>query len=234
MGICGKVGVAAFAPWSEFKHCWSLRRRCTLDGGHAILKKMTDLPQDSIHPKSSHEWRKWLEGNHLRANGIWLITFKQATGKLRISYDDAVETALCFGWIDSKPGTVDAERSKLWFSPRKKGSAWSKKNKERVDKLMATGQMHSAGLAKVEEAKHDGSWNKLDSVEALELPPDLVQAFQRHPGSDVHFNAFPRSTKRANLEWIGNAKTGITRSKRVSQTASLAAENIRANQWTKK
>ena len=195
---------------------------------------MTDLPQDSIHPKSSHEWRKWLEGNHLRANGIWLITFKQATGKLRISYDDAVETALCFGWIDSKPRTLDAERSMLWFSPRKKGSAWSKRNKERVEKLVAANRLREAGLAKIEEAKQDGSWNKLDSVEALEIPSDLRKAFKSNLGSNSNFDAFPRSSKRAILEWIGNAKTEATRAKRVSETATLAAENIRANQWTKK
>ena len=195
---------------------------------------MTDLPQDSIHPKSSHEWRKWLEGNHLRANGIWLITFKQATGKLRISYDDAVETALCFGWIDSKPRTLDAERSMLWFSPRKKGSAWSKRNKERVEKLVAANRLHEAGLAKIEEAKQDGSWIKLDSVEALEIPSDLRKAFKSNLGSNSNFDAFPRSTKRAILEWIGNAKTEATRAKRVSETATLAAENIRANQWSKK
>lgn len=195
---------------------------------------MTDKAIESIHPKSIAEWRNWLEENHTRTTGIWLISFKQAAGKPRISYDDAVESALCFGWIDSKPRTLDTERSMLWFSPRKKGSAWSKKNKERVEQLVATNQMHKAGLEKVDEAKQDGSWNKLDSVEALEIPPDLMKAFKANPGSQSNFDAFPRSTKRAILEWIGSAKTEATRGKRVSETATLAAENIRANQWTKK
>lgn len=195
---------------------------------------MTEKPTESIQPKSILEWNKWLEQNHSRANGIWLITFKQATGRPRISYDDAVESALCFGWIDSKPRTLDAERSMLWFSPRKKGSAWSKRNKERVEKLVAANRLHEAGLAKIEEAKQDGSWIKLDSVEALEIPSDLRKAFKSNLGSNSNFDAFPRSTKRAILEWIGNAKTEATRAKRVSETATLAAENIRANQWTKK
>lgn len=195
---------------------------------------MTEKPTESIQPKSILEWNKWLERNHSRANGIWLITFKQATGRPRISYDDAVESALCFGWIDSKPRTLDAERSMLWFSPRKKGSAWSKRNKERVEKLVAANRLHEAGLAKIEEAKQDGSWIKLDSVEALEIPSDLRKAFKSNLGSNSNFDAFPRSTKRAILEWIGNAKTEATRAKRVSETATLAAENIRANQWTKK
>ena len=195
---------------------------------------MTEKTTESIQPKSILEWNKWLERNHSRANGIWLITFKQATGRPRISYDDAVESALCFGWIDSKPRILDAERSMLWFSPRKKGSAWSKRNKERVEKLVAANRLHEAGLAKIEEAKQDGSWIKLDSVEALEIPSDLRKAFKSNLGSNSNFDAFPRSTKRAILEWIGNAKTEATRAKRVSETATLAAENIRANQWSKK
>ena len=195
---------------------------------------MTEKATESIQPKSILEWNKWLERNHSRANGIWLITFKQATGRPRISYDDAVESALCFGWIDSKPRTLDAERSMLWFSPRKKGSAWSKRNKERVEKLVAANRLHEAGLAKIEDAKQDGSWIKLDSVEALEIPSDLRNAFKSNLGSNSNFDAFPRSSKRAILEWIGNAKTEATRAKRVSETATLAAENIRANQWTKK
>jgi uncharacterized protein YdeI (YjbR/CyaY-like superfamily) len=108
------------------------------------------------------------------------------------------------------------------FHREKKGSAWSKRNKEPVEKLVSANRMHAAGLAKVEEAKQDGNWNKLDKVEALEVPPDLQKAFQSHPGSKSNFDAFPRSTKRAILEWIGNAKTDATRAKRVSETAALA------------
>jgi len=94
--------------------------------------------------------------------------------------------------------------------------------------------MHAAGLTKIEAAKQDGSWNKLDSVEALELPPDLRKAFKAHPCALGYFEAFPRSSKRAILEWIGNAKTEATRAKRVLETATLAAENVRANQWAAK
>ena len=189
---------------------------------------------ESLHPHTVLEWRNWLEQHHSRTNGVWLITFKQATGKPRISYDEAVETALRFGWIDSKPRSLDAERSMLWFSPRKMGSAWSSKNKERVAQLIRSKQMHAAGLAKVDAAKLDGSWHKLDSVEALEIPADLQKAFTSYARSSSNFDAFPRSTKRAILEWIGNARIETTRAKRVAETARLAAENIRANQWTKK
>jgi len=184
---------------------------------------MTEAPTNTIHPKTALAWRKWLERYHVPSQGIWLISYKVATGKPRIAYGEAVATALCFRWIDSKPRALDAERSMLWFAPRKKGSAWSKNNKERVEQLLRADLIHAAGLAKIEEAKQDGSWNKLDSVEALELPSDLLNAFKARPGALAYFEAFPRSSKRAILEWIGNAKTEATRAKRVAETASLAA-----------
>ena len=204
------------------------------DGDCYRIEAMPEVPTDSIHPKSALAWRKWLERHHARGHGVWLITYKQATGKPRIAYDDAVATALCFGWIDSKPRALDEERSMLWFAPRKKGSAWSKNNKERVEQLLRANLMHASGLAKIEEAKQDGSWNKLDSVEALEIPPDLLKAFKAHPGAQGHFEVFPRSSKRAILEWIGNAKTEATRTKRVVETAALAQGNVRSNQWVRK
>jgi uncharacterized protein YdeI (YjbR/CyaY-like superfamily) len=192
------------------------------DGDCYRIEAMPEVPTDSIHPKSALAWRKWLERHHARGQGVWLISYKLATGKPRMAYDEAVATALCFGWIDSKPRALDEERSMLWFAPRKKGSAWSKNNKERVEQLLCANLMHAAGLAKIEEAKQDGSWVKLDSVEALEIPPDLIEAFKAHPGAQGHFEAFPRSSKRAILEWIGNAKTEGTRAKRVGETAALA------------
>jgi uncharacterized protein YdeI (YjbR/CyaY-like superfamily) len=110
---------------------------------------MPEAPADSIHPKSALAWRTWLEPHHARGQGVWLISYKLAAGKPRMAYDEAVATALCFGWIDSKPRALDQERSMLWFAPRKKGSAWSKKNKERVEqllraKLMKAGLQHSS------------------------------------------------------------------------------------------
>ncbi len=192
---------------------------------------MAKTPPDSFHPLSRAEWRKWLQKNHARAEGVWLITYKRATGKPRVEYDEAVEEALCFGWVDSKPRTLDEERSMLWFAPRKSGSGWSKANKERVERLLATGRIAPAGLAKVEAARQDGSWEALDRVEALEVPPDLQAALDAAPPARNYFEAFPRSVKRSILEWIASAKKPETRAKRIAETASLAAENVRANQW---
>jgi uncharacterized protein YdeI (YjbR/CyaY-like superfamily) len=192
---------------------------------------MSDVPVDSVHPKSRAEWRQWLSRYHKRTAGVWLVTFKKATGKPRVPYDDAVEEALCFGWIDSKPRALDAERSMLWFAPRKAGSGWSAPNKRRVEKMTAQGRMAPAGIARVEAARADGSWSALDAVEALEIPPDLGEALDRHPRARGRFEAFPRSAKRGILEWIVNARRPETRARRVEETARLASRNTRANQW---
>ena len=142
-----------------------------------------------------------------------------------------MEEALCFGWIDSKGNKLDDERSMLWLAPRKPGTGWSKINKDRVEKLMTDGLMMPAGLARVEAAKQDGSWNALDQVEALEIPPDLKKALAAYKTAKQYFDAFPRSAKRAILEWISNAKKPETRARRIEETVSLAAKNLRANQW---
>lgn len=190
-------------------------------------------PPNSIHPKTRAAWRKWLEKNHTRTQGVWLINYKKATGKPRFDYDDAVEEALCFGWVDSKGNKLDDERSMLWFAPRRARTGWSKPNKARVEKLIQSGKMTAAGLAKIEAARQDGSWNALDKIEALEIPPDLQHALLARPQAEVNFVAFPRSVKRGILEWIATAKKPETRAKRVDETARLAAQNIRANQWRK-
>jgi len=194
---------------------------------------MTEAPENSIHPLARAEWRAWLAENHTRTTGVWLVIYKKATGRPRVDYDEAVEEALCFGWIDSKGNKLDDERSLLWFAPRKAKTGWSKPNKERIERMLATGQMMPAGLAKIEAAKQDGSWSALDTVEALEIPADLEIALAANPIAAQHFAVFPRSAKRGILEWISNAKTAETRAKRVAETARLAADNIRANQWRK-
>ena len=192
---------------------------------------MATPPPNSVHPKSRAEWRKWLEENQARKEGIWLISYKKDTGKPRFDYDESVEEALCFGWVDSKPAKLDDERSMLWFAPRKPKTNWSKLNKDRVEKMIKAGLMAPAGLAKVEAAKKDGSWNALDGVEALEIPPDLAKALSKNKTAKEYFEAFPRSVKRGILEWILNAKRPETRTKRIEETVSLAEKNVRANQW---
>jgi uncharacterized protein YdeI (YjbR/CyaY-like superfamily) len=190
--------------------------------------------EDSVQPSTRAAWRAWLAKHHGRAEGVWLVTYKKAAGKpriARIEYGEAVEEALCFGWVDSKPGKVDEERTKLWFAPRKTGSGWSRPNKERIERLFAAGQMQPTGIAKIEAAKKDGSWAALDAVEDLVIDADLAAALASFPQATQNFEAFPRSAKRGILEWIAIAKRPETRAARIAETARLAQDNLRANQW---
>lgn len=189
------------------------------------------LPENSVHPLTIDQWRNWLVEHHERNEGVWLVTYKKATNKPRIEYGDAVAEALCFGWIDSKPSKLDEERSMRWFAPRKEGSGWSRVNKAHIERMIAAGRMTSAGMAKIEAAKANGSWEALDAIENLEIPEDLANALAAYPNAPANFEEFPRSVKRSILEWIATAKRAATRQKRIAETAELAARNERANQW---
>ena len=151
-----------------------------------------------------------------------------------LEYEAAVQEALCFGWIDSTAGRVDARRSKLYFAPRKPGSGWAATNKARVERLLAAGQMAPAGLAAIERAKADGSWTLLDPIEQGIVPDDLAAALAAHPPAAVNFEAFPKSARRAILFWIAVAKRPETRAARVRETAERAARNERANERPEK
>ncbi len=186
--------------------------------------------REQVEVRSRGELRTWLEVNHLRSEGIWLVTYK--TGRPEhVPYNEVVEEALAFGWIDSLPRLLDHYRSMLVLAPRKPGSAWSKVNKKRADRLTSAGCMTEAGVSKVERAKADGSWSKLDEVEALTVPSDLQSALTTRPGALENFEAFPRSVRRAILEWILEARRPETRAARVEDTADKAERNERANQW---
>ena len=195
---------------------------------------MADLPTNTVQPETRAAWREWLKEHHTQDEGVWLILYKKASGKQTYTFAEAGEEALCFGWIDSVPRKLDEKRSMLYFAPRQAGSGWSRVNKKRIEKMRAAGRMTPAGEAKIEAAKKDGSWSALDAVENLEIPPDLEAAFRTYEGSRPNFEAFPRSVKRGILEWVLTAKRPETRAGRVEETARLAAENVRANQWPRK
>jgi uncharacterized protein YdeI (YjbR/CyaY-like superfamily) len=190
--------------------------------------------REHIEISSAAEFRNWLSENHETSLGLWVVTFKKAANRPAPTYDEMVRVALCFGWVDSVPGKVDELRTKLYFSPRQPKSPWSQSNKVRVEELIANKQMQPAGLAKVEEAKRSGTWNLIDAAQQLETPDDLAAEFAKYEGSAENFEAFPRGVKKQILEWITLAKTDVTRQKRISETATLAQKNIRANQWRDK
>ena len=178
-------------------------------------------------------WRRWLAANHARKPGIWLVTYKKASGKPYVGYDEIVEEALCFGWIDSRSGTVDEERSKLWVAPRRPGSGWSRLNKERVERLLAAGTLAEPGRRVIESAQADGSWNALDEIEAGIVPPDLATALRGRPAADAAWESFSPSVRKGILQWVASAKRPETRAARIAETVDLASRGLKANQWPK-
>jgi uncharacterized protein YdeI (YjbR/CyaY-like superfamily) len=189
---------------------------------------------EHFYPPNRAVWRQWLMDNHTTSPGVWLVFFKKDSGQSRVSYDEAVEEALCFGWIDSLPNKIDEQSYKQLYAPRKLKSNWSKLNKERVEKLIATGLMQPAGLEKIEWAKQNGTWDALNEVEQLLVPPDMQKALDDNPTALGHWESFSRSVRRSILEWILNAKREETRAKRIEETVRLAAQNIKANQYDRK
>lgn len=193
---------------------------------------LDDAPRQ--HFETVDEWRQWLEVNHASSSGVFVVFWKKATGRPAMSYDEMVEQALCFGWVDSRPAKLDDERSMLWFTPRKRGSAWAGPNKERIERLTAAGLMRPAGIAAVDAARADGTWTVLDSVERLEVPDDLAARLDEIESARAQWDGFPRSVRRGILEWIVQAKTPETRERRIQETADMAERGERANQWRPK
>jgi uncharacterized protein YdeI (YjbR/CyaY-like superfamily) len=200
---------------------------------HALTHEtdMPDIPEVECTTRAA--WRTWLEKHHATSSGVWLITFKKAVADKHIPYADTVEESLCFGWVDSKPGKVDALRSKLYFSPRKPRSAWAKPNKIRIEALTKAGLMQPAGLKAVEIAKANGTWTLLDDIEEYVCPPDLEAAMKMNKTAKSYFDKFPPGVKKTIYQWIVLAKRPETRLKRINETVTLAEQNIRANQYRK-
>ena len=163
-----------------------------------------------------------------RRRGAWLVTWRRRSGRAGLDYEAAVEEALCVGWVDSTGGRFDDDRGKLYFAPRKPRSVWAASNKARVERLIRDGLMLPAGLAAIERAKSNGSWEVLDRVERLEVPPDLALALAGHDAAAANFDAFPPSARRMLLAWIATAMRPETRAARVSRVAAAAARNERA------
>ncbi|MGV3762081.1 YdeI/OmpD-associated family protein [Parapedobacter sp.] len=182
------------------------------------------MDDEMVYASSTAEWRNWLHGNHHLHQGVWLIQYKKQSGIPTISWADAVDEALCFGWIDSIKKKLDDDRTVQFFSRRKPTGTWSKINKEKVERLVIAGQMTPAGLACVETAKRNGSWTILDSVEALLMPSDLAFAIGRHVGAQAYFDSLSKSVRKALLQWVVLAKRSETRQKRVAEIATAAAQ----------
>ncbi|MDB5323819.1 MAG: hypothetical protein JWN40_5450 [Phycisphaerales bacterium] len=184
---------------------------------------MTKTPPETIHPKTRKAWRTWLSNNHAKSKGVWLIFHKKSANKDRLPYADAVEEALCFGWIDAMIRPIDAHTYMQWYCQRKPKSVWSKLNKTRVEKLLAAGQMTSAGQAKIDLAKSNGQWSHLDAVESLTLPLDFAKALRAAPGARNHFDSLSPSARKILLYRIHDAKRPETRAARIAAATECCA-----------
>lgn len=201
-------------------------------GAERRVKRTASLAE--VYFPDRHALRTWLVAHHGTHSAIWLVYDKKTAGVARaLTYDDIVEEALCFGWIDSVTGSVDARRGKLYFSPRKKGSGWSALNKRRIEKLVAGGLMHAAGQAKIDAAKADGSWAALDAIEALEMPADLRAALKARPGALENFEAATRGVRKQYLARVLSAKRPETRAARIAEVVELALARARPGMFTK-
>lgn len=183
------------------------------------------MPEKEIEtfcPASRQQWRQWLKANHTKKQSVNLIMYRKESGVPTINWSEAVDEALCFGWVDSTRRPIDNEKFKQLFSRRKPAGTWSKINKEKVKVLIEKGLMTKAGLDCIEQAKQNGSWTILDEVEELIIPKDLEKAFKLRPGSKKHFLNLSKSVRKFYLAQLVLAKRPETREKRIADIVGLA------------
>ena len=189
------------------------------------------LNVQAIEAASAEAWRNWLSENHRKEQSVWLIIYKKDSGIPSVTYPEAVDEALCFGWIDSKPNKRDDKSYYQFFARRKPDSNWSAINKAKVEKLLNAGKIMPAGQEMIDIARKNGKWDALNEVDALIVPEDMEEAFTGNKTARENWDNFPPSVRRGILEWILNAKRPETRAKRIKETVEKAGENIRANQY---
>ncbi|MES2410828.1 MAG: YdeI/OmpD-associated family protein [Bacteroidota bacterium] len=184
--------------------------------------------KELLYFKNAQEWREWLHENHHSSKGVHLIFYRVSSEKESMRWEDAVQVAICYGWIDSTVKRLDDERRRQMFTPRKDKSVWSKLNKTYIEKLIAEELMHESGLKKIETAKKNGSWETLDAVENLEMPQDLALAFAKNKKALDNYNSFSPSYRKSYLYWLNQAKREETRTARVAEIVNLCEQNIKS------
>jgi uncharacterized protein YdeI (YjbR/CyaY-like superfamily) len=188
---------------------------------------MAAADAELFQPSDLTELRDWLAANHRRGVGVWLVRWRSVTGRETVSYEDVVREALCWGWIDGQARTIDAERTAQWVAPRKPGSGWAATNKARIIELEAQGRIQPAGRAVIDQAKADGSWTLLDSVEALQEPDELAAALDANPAARAAWDTFPPSVRKLGLTSIAMAKRPETKAARIATIVTKAARSER-------
>lgn len=180
------------------------------------------------HPPDLAAWRAWLTANHDRARGVWVVSWKRASQREPVPYEQLVEEALCFGWIDSTVNTLDDDRGMQLMTPRKPKSSWTRLNRRRVAELEEQGRMTDAGRRAVAVAQDNGWWTLADSVEDLIEPDDLAGALDAEPAARASWDGFPPTARKQMLWWLITAAKPETRTRRISAIVSQAAEGQRA------
>lgn len=174
------------------------------------------------------QWRKWLKGNHRKVGVIWLVFLKKDHGGQTLTYDEALDEALCYGWIDSLIKKIDDAQYARKFTPRKEVSKWSPINKRRVERLIKDGRMTKAGSAVVEAAKKNGCWDKPDRPPTkAEIPKELLAALKKNKIAEANFAKLPPSHRTRYVMWIGTAKQPETRARRATEAVQMLAKNER-------
>ena len=177
----------------------------------------------TMRVESRSAWREWLEAHHATETEIWLVFYKKHTGVANVSYGEAVEEALCFGWIDSLVRRLDDDRYAQKFTPRRSGSVWSESNKERVERMIAQGRMTAAGQALVDDAKATGAWTRRRErprVDVDRIPEELQAALEAHPRAQETFRTLAPTYRKQYILWIATAKRAETRERRTREAIS--------------
>lgn len=181
---------------------------------------------ETFCPSSRQHWREWLAAHHATAPAVWLVYYKKHTRQPSLTWSEAVDEALCFGWIDSRAMPLDADRYQQFFSRRKPGSTWSRVNKQKLERLEAAGLLAPAGWASIALAKQNGSWTILDDVEELRVPADLAEALAARPGATAYFASLGRTATRNLLQWLVLARRPETRQNRIAEIVESAAQGL--------
>ena len=175
-----------------------------------------------LYLDNSEDWREWLSRFHNRETEVWLVFYKKGSGKPTLEYEQALEEALCFGWIDSIIRNIDEVSYARKFTPRKDDSIWSASNKRRVKKLLEEGKMTDIGLAKIDAAKISGWWDKKDRPNvSLDIPPEFEQALSKNNKAREYFDTLAPGYRKQYILWIAVAKRNETKKRRIEESVAL-------------
>ena len=229
-------------PWYGVKTSGTSELRCGLPGAGAVgrsairvppfgcrsngtagYRDVVDLPELLV--ADAAEWRTWLSSNQSKSRGVWLVLAKKGTTHpTTLSYDEALDEAICFGWIDGQLGRRDSPTFRRRFTPRSGRSLWSQRNVTIAERLSASGRMHRSGEVEVRQAKADGRWISAYAGQAsMEVPEDLANALAANPQARAMFRKLTSANRYAILYRIGNAKKIETRARRVEQFVEMLA-----------